>query len=394
MSENKRQMQDNTTNEIAQETGSGENKVLEESEEKTEKRDRSHDIVHLTGTSLQAAKIEESNLGSRGEGSLEDERYVDQNVEVIEDQQDSDEDKSTNKETRDMQKNEKDGNASLDSDKQVLNTIEVTLDQNKEASIHIPDPGVISLNKDIETAAEPCNKAESIKDKFTGEELGKTSSEVDDTEAEKSTNFVGEEESPEATRLSEREENKEDESSVNEAGPETGEKLKEVSSISCEDKNDNKIEPSERMEQTSPVEDEMNHTCFAMQTEETCLQKVDNPELLKVVPRSWSDDIIKESPKEVEEKIEKTAEGDSTSNEKGKDYENPEQKEESSFMKHEGTTSIIEVLAATDIPSGENRDGGGSTVAVAEDNTDDTKITDDLEHNQSAKSTCEERTSV
>ncbi|KAK4847209.1 hypothetical protein QYF36_027038 [Acer negundo] len=437
MSENKKQMQNNTTNEIAQETGSGENKVVEELEEKAENNDRSHDIVHLTGTSLQAANIEESNLGNRGEGSLEDESYVDQHVDVIEDQQDSDEDKSTNKETRDMQKNEKAGDASLESNKQVLNTTEVALDQNKEISIHIPDPGVISLNKDIETAAEPCNKAESIKDKFTGEELGKTSSEVDDTEkstnlvgeeespeatrlsereeneedessvheelgktssevddAEKSTNLVGEEESPEATGLSEREENEEDESSVHEAGPETGEKFKEVSSISCEEKNNNKIEPSERMDQTSPVEDEMNHknnidTCFAVQTEETCLQKVDNPELLKVVPRSWSDDIIKESPKEVKEKIEmieKTAEGDSTSNEKGKDYENPEQKEESSFMKHEGTTGIIEVLAATDIPSGENRDEGGSTVVVAEDSTDDKKLTDDLEHNQSGKS--------
>ncbi|KAK3183631.1 hypothetical protein Dsin_030917 [Dipteronia sinensis] len=394
MSENKKKMQNNTTNEIAQETGSGENKVVEELEEIAENNDRSHEIVHFTGTSLQAARIEESNLGNRGEGSLEDESYVDQHVEVIEDQHESDEDKSTNKETRDMQKNEKDGDASLESNKQVLNKTEVTLDQNKETLIHIPDPGVISLNKVIDTAAEPCNKAESIKDKFTGEELGKKSSKVDDTEAEKSTNLVGEEESPEATRLREREENEDDESSVHEAGPETGEKLKEVSSISCEEKNKNKIEPSERMDQTSPVEDEMNHknnieTCFAVQTEETCLQKVDNPELLKVVPRSWSDDIIKESPKEVKEKIEmieKTAEGDSTSNEKGKDYENPEQKEESSFMKHEGTTGIIEVQAATDIPSGENRDEGGSTVVVAEDNTDDTKLTDDLEHNQSGKS--------
>ncbi|KAK2661688.1 hypothetical protein Ddye_000262 [Dipteronia dyeriana] len=360
MSENKKKKQNNTTNEIAQETGSGENKVV----------DRRHDIVHLT------AKIEESNLGSRGEASLEDQRYVDQPVEVIEEHQDSDEDKSTNTETRGMQKNDKVGNVSLESNKQVLNIIEVTLDQKKAASIHIPDPGVISLNKDIETAAEACNKAESIKEKFTG---------VDDPEPEKPTNLVGEEESPEATRLSEREENEEDESSAHETGPETDEKLKEVISISCEEKNNNKIEPSEKMEQTSPVEDELNHknnidTGFAVQTEETSLQQVDNPELLKVVPRSWSDDIIKEI-----EMIEKTAEGDSTSNEKGTDYENPEQKEESSFMKHEDTTSIIEVLAATDRPSGEDRVEGGSTVVVTEDNTDD------LEHNQSGNSNREER---
>ncbi|KAL5797030.1 hypothetical protein ACOSQ2_001850 [Xanthoceras sorbifolium] len=449
MSENKKQMQKNTTNEIAQETESGENKVVEESKEKAEKNDRSHDIMQHAGTSLQAAKIEESNLRIRGEGSLE-ERYVDQ-IEVIEDQQDSAEDKSTNKETRDMQKNEKDGtaidgNSSLESNKQVLNTIAVTLDQNKEASVHIPDPGVISLNKDIETAAEPCNKAGSIKAKFTGDVLGEKSSEVDDKEAEKSTNLVGEEESPEATRLSKRVENEKaeneesrnysagdilasrlaiyrdtqsddesmskvrhgnkellykpsvtpagDESSVHQAGPETGENLKEVLSISCEEKNNNKIEPSERIEQC-PVEEEMNHknnidTSFAVQTEETCLRKVENPELLKVVPRNWSDDIKKENPKEVNE-IEKTSEGDSTSNEKGKEYVNLEQKEECSFMKHEATSSIIEVMAATDISSGENRDEGGSTVVVHEDNIDDTKITDGLEHNHSGKSNHEER---
>ncbi|KAK9271827.1 hypothetical protein L1049_002192 [Liquidambar formosana] len=96
------------------------------------------------------------------------------------------------------------------------------------------------------------------------------------------------------------------------------------------------------LKDNTSVEDEIQDknnldSPLVIETEEMYLQKPQKPEILKEVSESGPEDVVKESPKpkEVEDQteiLEKTAQADSTTNEKGKDDENPEQKLADSFI--------------------------------------------------------------
>ncbi|XP_031286423.1 inner centromere protein A-like [Pistacia vera] len=337
---------DNVKIEIADKTGNAGSEVMEESEEKPEKNDKSPVIENLTGNSSLTAEIEESNL--IGKGILKEERSIDPHSEVITDQDVSDEDKSMEKETVDMHENEK-----VESNEEVLGIPEAKLDQNGEASIHTPDLTVVSLNKDGETIME--------------EKSGETNSKEIENEAEKSTNLVGEEKSPEAIESSEIIGNGKDENKIsmnNGTGDAFTQRIAVLPDIQSYEEENLKI---------SEAEEEIVYKPYA-------------------TPATEASSIHEELElKENTEVIEKIAKDDCISSAKDESHESPEQEGDGSFMKHAGTLGVNEGAAATDASSSEDRNEDGSTFMVTKDKTGDTEIINALEDSQSGMSSHEER---
>lgn len=132
--ESKQMVVDNVKTEVADESGKGGSEIMEDSEEKPEKNDKSHAIESLTGSSLRMAEIEEPDFTRQG---VSEEWSIGSHSEVITDQDVPVEDKSLEKETGQVHHNE-----------EVIGIPETKLDHEGEASIRVPDLTVASFNKD------------------------------------------------------------------------------------------------------------------------------------------------------------------------------------------------------------------------------------------------------
>lgn len=139
------------------------------------------------------------------------------------------------------------------------------------------------------------------------------------------------------------------------------------------------------------IQDKNNlDTPCVIQTEEMCLQKGEKPEIFNEFSEIGSEDVVKENPEEVEDQTEipeKTTQADSPMSEKGKDDENPEQKVDGSFIKHEESKQItIEGLVMTEASARENRNEDEFTVIEAEKEINNTEISKADEHRRNETS--------
>ncbi|KAK9271625.1 hypothetical protein L1049_001988 [Liquidambar formosana] len=121
-----------------------------------------------------------------------------------------------------------------------------------------------------------------------------------------------------------------------------------------------------------------------------CLQKGEKPEIFNEFSEIGSEDVVKENSEEVEDQTEipeKTTQADSPMSEKGKDDENPEQKVDGSFIKHEESKQIkIEGLVMTEASARENRNEDEFTVIEAEKEINNTEISKADEHRRNETS--------
>ncbi|XP_044503693.1 titin isoform X4 [Mangifera indica] len=138
--ESKQMVVDNVKTEVADESGKGGSEIMEDSEEKPEKNDKSHAIESLTGSSLRMAEIEEPDFTRQ---RVSEEWSIGSHSEVITDQDVPVEDKSLEKETGQVHHNEE-----VDGNKEVIGIPETKLDHEGEASIRVLDLTVASFNKD------------------------------------------------------------------------------------------------------------------------------------------------------------------------------------------------------------------------------------------------------
>ncbi|KAK9271931.1 hypothetical protein L1049_002297 [Liquidambar formosana] len=148
--------------------------------------------------------------------------------------------------------------------------------------------------------------------------------------------------------------------------------------------------PLTLLKDMTPIKDEIQDknnldTPFVIQTEEMCLQKEEKPEIFKEVSEIGSEGVVKESPKEVEDQTkipQKTAQADSTTPEKGKDDESPEQKVDDSFIQREESKQIKvkKGWLCQRLQQWKTETEDKFTVVVTEGNTSNTEIAGAEEH--------------
>ncbi|XP_021691747.2 uncharacterized protein LOC110673059 isoform X18 [Hevea brasiliensis] len=429
MTENEKQTQKDEKFKAAEEMENKENDVIGETKERGEKDETSCQISAATGISLKMDKIKEQCLRAGGE-EISEKRisdHVEENPETIE--------KETiglQKDEKDGPKENED--VELKTSKEA-SIVEASSGQNEETLIHIPDPTVHDLKTSVEPTTDAFLKNKS-NDKAWSTETAtteensreKTPEGVQEKKEERCSSSLDEKKGPDVDETIEKKESEKEgieHDAIGESSPTLAESIDimvnagETSSAIIENVYDKLESPSvtlatdrssmqeddvlkvgDKVDETSTIETNEESQCAinlnenkkdvtpityetqekhnldipsVTQTEEMCLQKVDETPVSNVVQENWSED-VKESPQE-EGQIEipeKTAQADSSEGENVRDEMTHEQKLDNLPVNHkEGKQNIDEQLAVTEASAGESRDNIGHTVIAAEDKIND-----------------------
>ncbi|KAF2308468.1 hypothetical protein GH714_009843 [Hevea brasiliensis] len=348
MTENEKQTQKDEKFKAAEEMENKENDVIGETKERGEKDETSCQISAATGISLKMDKIKERCLRAGGE-EISEKKYLTMSRKT---QRLLKKNYCREKTPEGVQeKKEKRCSSSLDEKKgpDVDETIEKK-ESEKEGIEHD------AIGESSPTLAESIDIMVNA---------GETSSAIIE-------NVYDKLESPSVTLATDRSSMQEDDVLK------VGDKVDETSTIETNEESQCAINLNENKKDVTPItyETQEKHNLdipSVTQTEEMCLQKVDETPVSNVVQENWSED-VKESPQE-EGQIEipeKTAQADSSEGENVRDEMTHEQKLDNLPVNHkEGKQNIDEQLAVTEASAGESRDNIGHTVIAAEDKIND-----------------------
>lgn len=333
--------------------------------------------------------------------NLETQRIPDQQVEpTIEEASVEERSKSTGQEASDLQKNGKekvmDENTDVDP-----NNIEATSGKKELASIDMIDPAVDNLKEDETLAGEEkCPEAIKQSDRVGHEDGNKEKalydSTIDGLTLTASENPYTQNDEEAKLEISENEKVETDElpikqpavaSSTHETGTEESEKLKEVSSITSNEKEKYKVEsniPTRSMSQVEDKKQDMKDldASAVKETEEICLQGEKSLDIIHSIPEiSTIYQETKEEPEDQREVLKEIDQANSTSSRKDREDEDTEQKIKHSLENQDNVQTASNELPATE-PSQEKKDDKRSAFVMDKENINSTQIFDNVEHSQ------------